>query len=113
MSYAHAWDQRAAFRGYGSDGSAESLALLKELGTNWVSITPFGFQRTPQDATIRWGGSRFSKTDEALKAVTKQSQALDINVMLKPHLWLRPPACVGMIEPNTEDGWTRCASATS
>ena len=111
MSYAHAWGRRAAFRGYGSDGSAESLALLKELGTNWISITPFGFQRTPQDATIRWGGSRFSETDDALKAVTKQAQDLNINVMLKPHLWLRPPAWVGMIEPITEEGWVRWFAA--
>lgn len=106
MSFAHA--MRPA-QGYGSAASAESLRRLKELGVTWVSITPFAFQRRPQDATFRWfrgASAGFGESDERLAAVTRQAHALGIKVMLKPHLWLRPPDWPGSIEPPGEDGWT-------
>ena len=34
MSYAHAWGRRSVSRGYGSDASDASLAVLAELGTD-------------------------------------------------------------------------------
>ena len=37
--------------------------------------------------------------------VTRQAHALGIKVLLKPHLWLRPPDWPGSIEPQGEDGW--------
>lgn len=104
MSYAHAWRDAEA-RGYGSAASAESLRILQSLGVNWISITPFGFQRTPRDTAIRWGGSRLSETDERLRAVTRQAHALGIRVMLKPHIWLRPPAWVGQIAHDSGADW--------
>jgi hypothetical protein len=106
MSFAHA--MRPGL-GYGSAASAESLRRLKELGVTWVSITPFGFQRRPQDATFRWfrgATAGFGESDERLVAVTRQAHALGIKVMLKPHLWLRPPDWPGSIEPAGEDAWT-------
>jgi len=105
MSYAHAMRPG---RGYGSEASAQSLRRLKELGVTWVSITPFGFQRRAQDATFRWfrGASEgFGESDERLVGVTQQAHALGLKVMLKPHLWLRPPDWPGTIEPQGEDGW--------
>lgn len=101
MSYAHEW-RRAEDLGYGSARSRASLARLKELGVNWISITPFGFQSTPRDTTIRWGGARFSESDDRLRRVTAQAHEVGIKVMLKPHLWLRPPAWVGVIDQETE-----------
>jgi len=81
------------------------------MGVNWISITPFGFQTTPQDTTIRWGGSRYSETDERLRAVTDQAHALGIDVMLKPHVWLRPPSWVGQIAHTSAAGWQRWFAA--
>jgi hypothetical protein len=86
MAYAHAWGRRSAARGYGSDASEASISILAELGADWISITPFGFQRERDDTAFRWGGSRFSETDERLHAVTAQAHARGINVMLKPHV---------------------------
>ncbi len=105
MSYAHAMRPGA---GYGSDACEQSLRRLKEIGVTWVSITPFGFQRRPQDATFGWfrgSFSSFGESDERLVGVTRQAHALGIKVMLKPHLWLRPPDWPGSIEPQGEDGW--------
>jgi len=105
MSYAHAMRPGA---GYGSGASEQSLRRLQELGVSWISITPFGFQRRPQDATFRWfraTATNFGESDERLVDVTRQAHALGIKVMLKPHLWLRPPDWPGAIEPKGEDGW--------
>jgi hypothetical protein len=86
MSYACAWHPERDIR-YGSPASAEALRELKQLGVNWISITPFGFHRgTPE---IRWGGANIWETDESLLAVTKQAHELGIKVMLKPHVWGR------------------------
>jgi len=105
MSYAHAMRPGG---GYGSDASEQSLRRLKDLGVSWVSIMPFGFQRQPQDSTFRWfrgSSSSFGESDERLVGVTRQAHALGIKIMLKPHLWLRPPDWPGSIEPQGEEGW--------
>ena len=105
MSYAHALRPSG---GYGSDASEKSLRRLKELGVSWVSIMPFGFQRQPRDATFHWfrgSVSSFGESDERLVGVTRQAHALGIKVLLKPHLWLRPPDWPGSIEPEGAEGW--------
>ena len=45
------------------------------------------------------------ETDERLRAVTAQAKERGIYVMLKPHIWLRPPAWVGMVAAETETDW--------
>jgi hypothetical protein len=105
MSYAHAMRHG---QGYGSDASARSLRKLKDLGVEWISITPFGFQRDAAAPGFRWfaaGARGAGETDESLQAVTLQAHALGLKVMLKPHIWLRPPQWPGSIEPRSEADW--------
>ncbi len=101
MSYEHSLSSDDGV-GYGSKASAQSLMRLKELGVNWISITPFGFQRTPQDTVI---GRYATESDESMLAVTEQAHALGMKVMMKPHLWLYPPFWVGDIEHHSEGSW--------
>ncbi|HWX25367.1 MAG TPA: hypothetical protein VN083_10010 [Vicinamibacteria bacterium] len=89
--------------GYGSPASEKSLEALRALGVKWISVTPFGFQREANASTFRWGGT--DETDARLRAVTAQAHALGMRVMMKPHLWLRPPSWPGSIEPRSEEGW--------
>ncbi len=105
VSFEHYWGRHAATLGYGSDASGASLKRLSEIGATWVAVTPFGFQRTPHDTVLRWGGSRSSETDDRLHGVARQAHAHGLQVMLKPHIWLRPPAWVGEVAPRTEAGW--------
>jgi glycosyl hydrolase family 113 len=105
ICYAHALrpDQ-----GYGSEASGQSLAAVRDLGANWVSITPFGFQRRSQDPTFRWLSGPTSgrgETDQRLLEATRQAHGLGLKVMLKPHLWLRPPDWPGSIEPANPADW--------
>jgi len=75
------------------------------MGVRWISITPFGFQSTNDTTEIRWGGQRVAESDERLRAVTAQAHALGLKVMMKPHIWLRPPAWPGSINHGTDGAW--------
>jgi len=88
--------------GYGSPASAASLAELRKLGVDWVSITPFGFLADPHATEIR---RLHGESDDRLRAVTAQAHAAGMRVLLKPHLWLRPPHWVGDVTQNDEAGW--------
>ena len=83
MSYACAYSRAEDVR-YGSPASEASLRRLRELGVNWISITPFGFQRS--EPAVRMGGY---EDDDSLRGATRQAHALGIKVMLKPHVWAR------------------------
>ncbi len=102
MSYAHSMRQG---RGYGSPDSEASLRVLASMGVRWIAITPFGFQRANEDTEIRWGGQRIAESDDRLRAVAAQARALGMKVMLKPHIWLRPPDWVGSINHKTDAAW--------
>ncbi len=98
-------------QGYGSADSEASLRALAGMGVRWISITPFGFQRTSDATEIRWGGQRIAESDDRLRAVTRQARALRLKVMLKPHIWLRPPAWPGSINHATDAAWAQWFAA--
>lgn len=108
ISFAQAGGRRGSFTGYGSEASAESLELLDSLGVSWISVMPFAYQNTPQDTEVRWGPRRDGvDPDERLREVTRQAHARGIKVMMKPHVWLRPPDWVGLITHESETDWHR------
>jgi hypothetical protein len=92
MNYACAFHPNEDVR-YGSPSSEAELKKLHALGVNWISIMPFGFQRS--DPIIRMGGY---EDDDSLRGATRQARALGIKVMLKPHIWARDEAAM--------QGWT-------
>ena len=106
MAFEHAWGRRSRTQGYGSEASASSLGQLKDLGATWISVTPFGFQRNVDDTSFRWGGPETEKSDDRVHRVTGQAHQQGIKVMLKPHIWLRPPAWVGLVQSRTERDWS-------
>jgi hypothetical protein len=70
---------------YGTDASASSLAKARELGIDWISVTPFGFRRAGETG-LRTGAW---ENDDAVKATIAQAHALGLRVLLKPHVWVR------------------------
>lgn len=98
--------------GYGSPASLESLRRLQALHVNSIAVTPFGFQRHADDVEILWTGSRarsgghgIGETDEAMRGVIAQAHGLKMRVLLKPHLWLRPPDWPGSIHHDSGAQW--------
>ncbi|HEY3053610.1 MAG TPA: hypothetical protein VGK04_09515 [Thermoanaerobaculia bacterium] len=105
MNFAHSLTPQ---KGYGSPGSLQSLRELSRLGVDAIAIMPFGFQQSSSDTEILWvghGGRGISETDDRMRAVTRQAHQLGMRVMLKPHIWLRPPDWPGSIDHDSESGW--------
>lgn len=87
------------------------LQKLTNIGVNWISQTPFGWQRGHDSPMIGnqigsergWWGER----DEGLRETTRMAKSLGINTILKPHIWLRDEEGKwrGEIEMNSEEDW--------
>lgn len=84
------------------------LAKLSTLNINWISQTPFGWQRSPTSPEIVmhptgekiwWGES-----DEGIAETARLARAQNIKTLLKPHLWVGK-GWPGDIAMSTEAGW--------
>ena len=87
-------------RGVCWEGSGEidstDLDPLVRIRANWISQTPFGWQRDVNAPEIRvsygrphrWGGF-WGESDEGITATTRWAHARGIHVLLKPHIWTR------------------------
>lgn len=109
---AHSWEDDGV-RGYGSDSSAEAISHLVSTGANSISITPFGFMSALEANRVRGehdGRARTAaETRDRLIGVTRQAHQAGLEVVLKPHIWIRGGAWRGEIQPLDETGaldWT-------
>ncbi|TMQ47380.1 MAG: hypothetical protein E6K71_10130 [Candidatus Eisenbacteria bacterium] len=106
-------------------GEIDSTDLdpLLRIRANWISQTPFGWQRGPDTPEIRgsyegaapqtrpprdarryhgfWG-----ERDEGVLATTRWAHARGIRVLLKPHIWTRG-GWSGSIAMKNEEDWAR------
>lgn len=98
--------QAAGIKGYGSKTSAATLRELKELGVQWVSLTPFGFMRTLHEPEVHPIGSYpGGETDERLRKVIGQAKELGLRVLLKPHIWIVGGQWRGDIDLPDKKAW--------
>ena len=95
--------------------NASHIQRIAQHNVNWISQTPFGWQRgydNPQIGTNRrgektgyqaWWGER----DQGLRITTRLAKDKGIKTILKPHIWLRDDQGKwrGEIEMNTEEDW--------
>lgn len=91
--------------------TVEELEEVASLGVNWISQTPFGWQRghdSPQignqiGSSDGWWGER----DEGLRETTRMAKSLGIKTILKPHIWLRDEGGKwrGEIQMKSEEDW--------
>lgn len=89
------------------------LQALAERNVNWISQTPFGWQRGYNNPEIgnnignegAWWGER----DEGLKSTTRMARKHGIKTILKPHIWLRDNEGKwrGEISMNSEEDWQK------
>ena len=93
---------------------AQNLEPLKPLGVEWISQTPFGWQRDPDRPQLRLNtrsvmgfGAFWGESDDGLTLTTRLAHADRIHVMLKPHLWLRHGEWCGDIRMRTEEDWAK------
>lgn len=102
--------------GYGSDRSRETLERLRDLGVDWVSLTPFGYQPSVHAPEIRFRGDR-SLGDSAIVREARAARALGIRTLVKPHIWGgdfyegRWPGDIAMASERDWDEWFRSYEA--
>lgn len=91
----------------------KDIEVLVTKNVNWISQTPFGWQRgydnpeigTNKNSDYTWWGER----DDGLKKTTELAQAHGIKTILKPHIWLRDDGGKwrGEIKMKSEEDWLK------
>jgi hypothetical protein len=88
----------------------KEIAELKKCHVNWISQTPFAFQRDPYSSTIKtnftsdrvwWGES-----DEGIAITTELARKAGIKTILKPHIWVSK-SWPGAIAMKSDTAWQR------
>ncbi len=95
-------------RGYGTPYSAALLDELARLGTNWISITPFGriFDLKSTEIVMDFEAP-YPENREAVRRMVQQAHERGMKVLLIPHLWVDTGGWRGEIDPVTDEGWER------
>jgi hypothetical protein len=104
--YAH--EGYRIYDGYLSQKSFRSLQKLQSLGTNWISLSPFGYLRRPNKPDyFRFSFGAGSENDESLVTAASHARELGMAVMLKPHVLMSGPGWgwPGDVKMETEEDW--------
>ncbi|MFK7999806.1 MAG: hypothetical protein AB8H86_09425 [Polyangiales bacterium] len=105
MCLAHSWESGGE-HGYGSDTSAATLDELKELGVEWVSLTPFGFMASLQSESVEHvGDRRGGERDAQVRAEIRAARDRGIQTLLKPHIWVGRGEWRAELEPGDWHAW--------
>ncbi|MHC5114239.1 MAG: glycoside hydrolase family 113 [Planctomycetota bacterium] len=97
-----------AGRIWGSDAMVESMAELRDMGVNWITIHPYAGIR--EDGTV--GGSRMNSMYEDpvwLTRPIREAHKLGLKIMIKPHIayWGSAFEWRGKIRFEDEIAWRR------
>ena len=97
-------------RGYGSAACARTMLEVKQMGGNWVSVTPFGrvWDIHPSGVSLTFEVP-FPENRKAVMAAVKQAHATGLRVLLVPHLWVESGEWRGFIDPGSDANWKRWA----
>jgi len=75
--------------GYGSQGAAESLAEIRALGANYVSISPIGYGFNLHDPRVfGYTGENPALTPDRIRKTIRDAHKAGLKVLLNPHIWL-------------------------
>ena len=99
-------------RGYGSPACARTMLEVKQMGGNWVSVTPFGriWDIHPSGISLTFEVP-FQENRKAVMGAVQQAHAAGLRVLLVPHLWVESGEWRGFIDPGSESNWKRWAKA--
>ena len=88
----------------------KEIAILKKCNINWISQTPFAFQREPNTSSIRTDFSAgkvwWGESDEGIRKTTELARKAGIHTVLKPHIWVGN-SWPGEIAMKSDTAWQR------
>lgn len=96
----------------GAPVTIEDLQPLLVHHVNWISQTPFGWQRglgSPEIVVATSGRVLWGESDEGIAATARLARGIGIHTLLKPHLWITGPdhgRWSGDIRMKTPADWT-------
>ncbi|MGB0177740.1 MAG: glycoside hydrolase family 113, partial [Owenweeksia sp.] len=84
----------------------DSFDPLVALHSDWVAIIPYGFIRKGESRVYynlewQWWGER----DAGVAAMTRDAKGHNLEVMLKPQVWIMDGDFTGDYDPGSEAGW--------
>lgn len=88
--------------------NAEALQPLQNINAGWIAVSPYAFARAGRpdlrfNLPRQWWGER----KEGVSATVKHARALNLKVMLKPHVWVRGQGWAGDFELSSEADWKK------
>jgi hypothetical protein len=93
-------------KGYGSEVCARALAEARELGANWVSLTPFGRVWDTSSTGVSLSFEQpYRENRRAVARAVAQAHAAGLRVMLVPHLWVESGGWRGEMDPGGDEDW--------
>src|SRR5262249_42127660 len=94
--------------GYGSGAYDRTLAEARGMGATWIAVTPFGrvqdLSGAGVDPTFE---APFEDNRPDIAKAIRMAHARGLRVMLVPHLWVESGDWRALIDPKTDEGWTR------
>lgn len=68
-----------------------NINQITDLGTNWISQTPFGWMSSHDSPEVVLSNDRawWGETDRGIAHTAKLAHKANVKTMLKPHIWLR------------------------
>jgi len=84
------------------------LEPITRIHANWIAVIPYAFARAGEPSVTfnhrrQWWGER----REGVITIINHAKSLGLNVMLKPHVWVRGQGWAGDFDLETEEEWTQ------
>lgn len=88
----------------------KEIAALTRCNADWISQTPFAFQRDPYGSTLATNYSAdrvwWGESDEGIAKTTALARKAGIKTILKPHIWVGK-SWPGAIEMKSDTAWQK------
>ena len=106
------WGQKInglSFVGTRINVNKEHIDPVKETAANWVALMPYGYMNSAQDSSIKfdlswqWAG----ETKRGINQTVPFFYNDGIEIMLKPHIWIRGGVFTGTIAFESDAAWSQ------
>ncbi len=96
-----------SFVAIGDSINATHVQPVVEVNANYVAIMPYAYIKDTINPVVNynWEKQWFGETIDGVEQWVTELRRSEIQIMLKPHLWMSHGQYTGLIEMGTEDGW--------
>ena len=98
-----------SFVGSREEVTQEQVASLVDLNADYAAVMPYGFVRDLNSPEVIFNTDRqwFGETTAGARQYIDQLRKKDLNVMLKPQIWIWRGEFTGNLSMNTEENWVK------